>query len=117
MILCPTEEQDQEEDGMHILLVSIRVKPESSERFIRATRENVRETLKEPGVLRFDLLRRADDPENFALFEVYRQAEDYAKHRETEHYKRWNAVAQPLMIGERTRVFYESVFPKESGWE
>lgn len=117
MIRFPTEEEDQEAAGMHVLLVSIRVKPENSEQFIQVTRENVRETLKEPGVLRFDLLRQADDPGHFVLFEVYRKAEDHAQHRETEHYKRWNAVADPMMTEARTRVIYESVFPKESGWE
>lgn len=102
---------------MHILLVSIRVQPEKVEEFIAATRENVRATLKEPGVLRFDVLRKADEPDHFLLFEVYKHPGDHARHRETPHYKRWNAAAEPWMIEPRTRLSLQSVFPTESGWE
>ena len=102
---------------MHVLLVSIRVKLEQADDFIGLTRENIRETLKEEGIVRFDLVRQADDPSHFILFEVYREAVDHARHRETPHYKRWNAAAEPLMTEPRTLTVYESVFPKESGWE
>jgi len=102
---------------MHVLLVHLRVKPEKAEEFIAMTRENVHETLKEQGVLRFDLLHQTDDPGHFLLFEVYRQAEDHARHRETAHYKRWNAAAEPLMMEPRTRTILHSVFPQASGWE
>ena len=50
---------------MHVLLVSIQVKLEQADEFIALTRENIRETLKEEGVVRFDLLRQADDPGHF----------------------------------------------------
>jgi quinol monooxygenase YgiN len=102
---------------MHVLLVSIRVRPERAEEFIALTRDNVRETLREEGVVRFDLVRQTDDPGHFLLFEVYRKAADHASHRETPHYKRWNAAAEPLMMEPRGRTIYESVFPQESGWE
>ena len=102
---------------MHAVVISIHVRPECIKGFAAATLENVRETLKERGVARFDLLRQADDPGRFLLVEVYRQAEDHARHKETPHYKRWAAAAEPLMAEPRTRTIYESVFPKESGWE
>ena len=102
---------------MHVLLVSMRVKPEKAEEFIALTRENVTETLKEDGVVRFDLVRQADDPGHFLLFEVYRRAEDHARHRQTPHSKSWNAAAEPLMLEPSRRTIYESVFPRESGWE
>ena len=101
---------------MHIVMVSLHIKPESINQFLAETLENVRETLKEPGVRRFDLLRQADDPARFLLVEVYLRAEDHARHKETAHYRRWAAAADPMMVEPRTRIFYQSVFPKESGW-
>ena len=102
---------------MHVVVVSIRVRPDRVAEFIESTHDNVRETLKENGVLRFDLLRQRDDPTRFLLFEVYRQAEDHARHKETPHYQRWAAVAEPMLAEPRTRIIYESAFPRESGWE
>lgn len=102
---------------MHVLLVTLRIKPEDAESFISLTRENVRETIKEEGVVRFDLIQEVDRPGEFVLFEVYRRPEDHGKHRETAHYKKWSAAVEPMMLEPRARTFYRSVFPHESGWE
>ena len=102
---------------MHIVVVSIHVKPESVAGFLEATLDNVRETLKEEGVARFDLLRESGDPTRFLLVEVYRKAEDHARHKESSHYQRWSSLAEPMMAESRTRKIYESVFAYESGWE
>ena len=101
---------------MHIVVVDIWVRPDSLDDFLIASRENVRATLKEQGVVRFDLLLDAEDPTRFLLVEVYRRAEDHAAHKATAHYKRWAAVAEPLMSAPRTRRVYHSAFPEESGW-
>lgn len=102
---------------MHIVLVSIHVGVQGIGEFLAATRENVRESLKEEGVTRFDVLRNAEDQNRFLLVEVYRQAQDQARHKETAHYKRWAAAVEPLLAESRTRLIYHSVFPQESGWE
>ena len=72
---------------MLVLLVQIKVKPERVEDFRRATVENATNSLKEPGVVRFDFNQSADDPTRFILYEAYRAAEGHASHRETAHYK------------------------------
>lgn len=102
---------------MHIVVVSIHLKPGNTERFAALTRENIRETLQESGVVRFDLLQQADDPSRFVLFEVYRKQEDHAAHKLTPHYHAWSLAAEPLMAEPRSRTIYSSVFPRESGWE
>jgi quinol monooxygenase YgiN len=102
---------------MHVLVVSIHVKPGKADEFAALTRVNVVETLKESGVVRFDLLQQADDPDRFALFEVYRNPGDHAAHKMTAHYRAWNLAAEPLMAEPRSRMIYSSVFPQESGWE
>ena len=79
---------------MYVSAVTIFVKPEAVDRFIAATLDNARNTRKEPGNLRFDVLRAEDDPNRFLLYEVYVVKDDLAKHQQTEHYLRWkNAVA------------------------
>lgn len=102
---------------MHIVMVYVHLKPGTAEQFAALSRENIRETLKESGVVRFDLLQQKDDPDRFVLFEVYGNSEDHAAHKLTPHYKAWNEAVEPLLAEPRTRTIYSSVFPAESGWE
>ncbi len=95
---------------MYIVHVHIRVKPEFIQAFQEATLENARNSVREPGVARFDVIQQADDPARFVLVEVYRTPDDPAKHKETAHYNRWREVAEPMMAEPRTRVVYNDVF-------
>ncbi len=101
---------------MHIVQVSVHVKPDQVEPFRLATIENASHSLHEPGVARFDVLQQADDPTRFVLFEVYRTPADPAKHKETAHYKTWRAAVEPMMAAPRRSTVYGSVFPDDPGW-
>ena len=101
---------------MHIMHIHIHVKLDSVEAFRQATIANARESVKEPGITRFDVLQQADDPTRFVLTEVYRTAEAPARHRETAHYKTWLDTAVAMMAEPRTRAAYANVFPGDEGW-
>lgn len=74
---------------MLIVHVHVHVKSESVEAFKQATVENARESVKEPGIARFDVVQQADDPTRFVFVEAYRTADAPAKHKETPHYAKW----------------------------
>lgn len=99
---------------MHIVHVSINVKPDQVEAFKAATLENVQNSRKEPGIARFDLVQQADDPARFLLVEVYQTLEDAAKHKETSHYKHWRERVEPFMASPRGHVDYLNIFPDET---
>lgn len=101
---------------MHIVHVFIHVKADKVQEFETATMENARNTAKEPGVARFDLIRQSDDPTRYVLLEVYRTVDDHGRHKETPHYKKWQQIAEPMMAEPRTRIFYSNVFPDDQGW-
>jgi quinol monooxygenase YgiN len=94
---------------MLIIHVHIVVKPDGIEAFKEATIENARQSRKEAGIARFDLMQQHDDPTRFVLVEVYRSVEATAAHKETAHYAAWRARAEPLMAAPRTRVQYTDV--------
>jgi quinol monooxygenase YgiN len=56
------------------------IKPEMIEAYKQATLENALETIKEAGVIRFDILQDKEAPSHFALFEVYRDMESRQHH-------------------------------------
>jgi len=96
--------------------VDIQVKPDCVERFIEATQENAKNSLKELGIARFDLVQQQNDPTRFMLVEVYRDAEASVRHKETAHYARWRDTVADMMAVPRTSVKYETLYPDESGW-
>jgi len=95
---------------MYVSAVTIFVKPEAVDRFIAATLDNARNTRKEPGNLRFDVLRAEDDPNRFLLYEVYVVKDDLAKHQQTEHYLRWKNTVADWMAQPRQGVRHFPLF-------
>jgi quinol monooxygenase YgiN len=87
------------------------VKPEFVEKFKQATIENARQSVKEPGVARFDVAQGQDDPARFVLVEVYRTPEAPAAHKETSHYQAWRDTVAPMMAEPRASVKFTNVFP------
>ncbi|MCX7669540.1 MAG: antibiotic biosynthesis monooxygenase [Anaerolineae bacterium] len=101
---------------MLIVQVHVHVKPEYVNDFIAATVENARHSVQEPGIARFDVIQQADDPTRFILVEVYRTADDPARHKETAHYAKWRDAVAPMMAEPRSSVKYTNIFPEDAGW-
>ena len=102
---------------MLIVHVHVHTKPESADAFLAASLENARNSVREPGVVRFDVLRQADDQTRFVLQEIYRTADDPARHKETAHYAAWRDAVEPMMAEPRRSVKYEALFPEGARWE
>ena len=102
---------------MLIVHVFVNVKPESVDAFTAATRENARNSVQEPGVIRFDVVQQDDDPTRFLLIEIYRTTADPVKHKETAHYATWRDTVESMMAEPRRSVKYHAVFPVEGEWE
>lgn len=101
---------------MLVVHVQVRVKPEFIQSFIQATLENARQSLQEPGVARFDVVQRQDDPARFVLVESYRTPVAPAAHRETRHYQVWRDAVAPMMAGPRTRDTFINLYPADESW-
>ncbi len=101
---------------MFIVHVFAHVKPEFVEAFREATLENAHNSVREPGIGRFDVIQQTDDPTRFVLAEVYRTPEDPAKHKETAHYETWRDTVAEMMAEPRSSVKYANVFPDDGGW-
>ena len=74
---------------MLVVHVHVRVKPEAVEAFKQATLANARESIKEPGIARFDVMQQPDDPTRWVFIEAYRTPEAPAAHKETKKQKQF----------------------------
>jgi quinol monooxygenase YgiN len=101
---------------MLVVHVHVHVKPEYLEPFKQATLANVRESIKEPGVARFDFVQQKDDPTRFVFVEAYRTPEAPAAHKETRHYQVWRDAVAPMMAEPRSSVKFGNLFPEDADW-
>lgn len=101
---------------MLIVHVHVHVKPEFVDEFRRATIENARSSVQEPGIARFDVVQRQDDASRFVLIEVYRSPDAAAAHKETAHYAKWRDAVAAMMAEPRSSVKYDAVYPDAQGW-
>lgn len=82
--------------------------PQDADKAETILRELRDASVKEPGVVRFEVGRSQDKPNTFALWEVYRDQDAVNAHRSTEHYKRLVADGVRPLAQQRTA---ETVIP------
>jgi (4S)-4-hydroxy-5-phosphonooxypentane-2,3-dione isomerase len=101
---------------MLIVHVHVHVNSESVGAFIEATIENARNSVREPGIARFDVVQQRDDPTRFVLVEVYRDEAATKAHKETAHYAKWREIVASMMEEPRTSAKFLNLFPEDQGW-
>ncbi len=98
---------------MIVTIVEVYVKEEHLKDFIKATVENHRNSVKEPGNLRFDVLQNKNDPTRITLYEAYKSKEASLAHKETTHYLKWRDTVADWMIKTRVATPYKVIAPEE----
>jgi quinol monooxygenase YgiN len=101
---------------MLVVHVHVHVKADQVEAFKQVSLENAQESIKEPGIARFDVVQQNDDPTRFVLVEAYRSPEAPATHKATAHYAKWRDAVEPIMAEPRHSVKYTNLFPDDANW-
>lgn len=102
---------------MIVTCVYVNVKAEYADRFIQETRANHKESVKEPGNLRFDFLQQSDNTLRFMIYEAYESEEAAAAHKNTAHYLKWRDAVSDMMAEPRKGVRYNIIEPQDrSAW-
>ena len=94
-------------------IVHIWVKKEYIDDFIGISEENHRNSVMEPGNLRFDILQDASDPGKFTFYEAYLSEDDVAAHKLTSHYLKWKKTVQEWMERPRQGIKHHILYPVE----
>jgi autoinducer 2-degrading protein len=96
---------------MVVTTIMVKVKPEHLDDFIRESKKNHENSIKEPGNRRFDILQSTDDPTSFLLYEAYDSPEYAAAHKKTAHYAAWRDAVAGWMAEPRKGIGYKSIRP------
>ena len=102
-------------DTKVITHVHVSCVPGTEDAFAEASIANAASSVLEPGNLRFDVLRAADDARAFLLVEVYESPEAAAAHKKTSHYAEWREEVQDMMAEPRQATAYVARFPEDPG--
>ena len=100
---------------MIVTFVHVWVKEQNIEDFKIASIENHRESIKEPGNLRFDVLQDDEDPSKFVLYEAYESEEASSEHKKTPHYLKWREKVADWMAQPRKGVKHQILAPVNKG--
>ena len=88
-----------------VLVVNIRIKPESVDVFMKQLNENAAAARKEPGCRQFDVLVDPQDKTKVMLYEVYNDEKAFEAHQQTPHFKNYVADAVPLLAARERSVW------------
>src|SRR5215475_9908806 len=97
---------------MQMIIVRLEVKPDRIDDFLKLVSFNAAESRKEPGNLRFDVIRSADSPTLYRLYEVYHDEAAVRAHQATAHYAKWRAEIEALLVTPRVSEKFISIFPE-----
>ena len=89
----------------YVLEVEFVINEGKMDEFMRAVLENAANSRKEPGCLRFDVLRPDDAQDSVVLYEIYVDEGGYNAHRETAHYAKFDAARKPLLKATKRRTY------------
>jgi len=71
----------------HVILAHWRPRDGQSEKIEAILRELAKKVRQEPGNLQFDVHRSRDDPNEFMLYEQYKNEQAFLEHQQTPHFK------------------------------
>ena len=92
-----------------VLAVTIRIKPETVDAFMKGVLENARHARKEPGCRQFEVLVDPADRTKVMLFEVYDDEKAFEAHQQTPHFRKYLADVVPLLASRERSVWRKAL--------
>lgn len=92
--------------GRFVIRAEHFVKPGAMPQWLELAYANSRESKKEAGVQRFDVLVSLDDPNHALLYEIYDSREHWLAHCDTPHFKVFVDGIQSLIV-RRERGYFD----------
>ncbi|WP_340119621.1 antibiotic biosynthesis monooxygenase [Pelagibius sp. 7325] len=91
---------------MFVVTVVFKVKKDVVEAFRKAVQQQAKNSLtKEEGCERFDVCFDSDDPQGVFLYELYVDAAAFEAHTQTDHFKNFREVSQPMLEDREVRFW------------
>jgi (4S)-4-hydroxy-5-phosphonooxypentane-2,3-dione isomerase len=96
--------------GVYINAVDLVVIPSEMPKFLEAIKENAANAVKEPGCREFNVSVMASSPNHVFLYEVYDNEAALNTHRQTEHFKKYQATTANMIADRSVRAMSAIAF-------
>jgi autoinducer 2-degrading protein len=96
--------------GIYVNAVDLVVIPSEMPKFLEAIKENGANSVKEPGCREFNIQVLANNPNHVFLYEVYDNAAALDAHRQTEHFKKFQATTASMIVDRNVRAMSSVAF-------
>ena len=103
LTLAPTRHAAAEAEGLYINAVDLVIVPSEMPKFLEAIKENGANAVKEPGCRTFNISVQQSNPNHVFLYEVYDNAAALDAHRQTEHFKKFQATTANMIVDRNVR--------------
>ena len=100
----PSRDAAAQAGGVYINAVDLVVIPSEMPKFLEAIKENGASAVKEPGCREFNITVLANNPNHVFLYEVYDNEAALNAHRQTEHFKKYQAATANMIADRNVRA-------------
>jgi quinol monooxygenase YgiN len=91
-----------------LIVLRAKIRPEKHDEWLAGIRQYTADVRSEPGNVSFDYFENGDDPNEFAMIEVFADSAAGAAHVATDHGTKFFAW-MPAMVSERPRINYQEL--------
>ena len=74
---------------MIAIVVTLEAHPDKVDALLKALEDNATGSNQEPGCRKWEYSRNLEDPNKFAIYEIYDDEDAIQAHYNSEHFKRW----------------------------
>ena len=104
LLQLPGREAAAQAGGVYINAVDLVIIPDQMSKFVEAIKENGANAVKEPGCREFNITVLANRPNHVFLYEVYDNEAALNTHRQTEHFKKYQAAPANMIADRNVRA-------------
>jgi quinol monooxygenase YgiN len=104
LMLLHSRHAAAEAGGVYINAVDLVIVPSEMPKFIEAIKENGANAVKEPGCREFNITVLASSPNHVFLYEVYDNEAALEAHRQTPHFKKYQAAITGMIADRSVRA-------------
>jgi (4S)-4-hydroxy-5-phosphonooxypentane-2,3-dione isomerase len=110
VVPLPSRDAAAQAGGVYINAVDLVVIPSEMPKFLEAIKENGANAVKEPGCREFNITVLANNPNHVFLYEVYDNEAALNTHRQTEHFKKYQAATANMIADRNVRAMSPIAF-------
>jgi autoinducer 2-degrading protein len=99
-MLLPLRGHDAAAQGSPYIVnaINLDIAPDKFDAFMEVAKENAAASAKDPGCLQFNIMVSQTDPHHIMFYEVYENAAAVDFHRQTEHFKKYQATTRGMVL-------------------